>query len=618
MIDLARTIADPTKYGWKAHYLSLMLQWGLNVPQATALSTDEASNSYTAANELEHVAVRSSGVGEDSSRGSMAGSFASFLDIRGTDATRTAIEAVRASGHGCMPMGVVVQAMARMPVVSGVAFSCDPVTLNVDRFAISWSEGYGDGLAAGSVAGADLQVDAKSAMPITGNWPLSQRSLTDLVGLVGLLATKLGRPVDVEWCIQEGAMDVSLLQVRPLVLPEPAVVDLVTTSDFAALPGQVLEHSKMRLRREAAGLGIPMSPARAIVATGVGGLPNVPAFPVSRDSAGRSVVLIHPNKVEGKIIREFAQDCSTDVEFFTRGCQRYSIRQYPTSRDAGRTVFETLRLGLQSGPLACAIEQEVLHAYATGIVRGTSTGYLIEVALGHFVPKGYVETSSFLLDESGRVILENRAPQTKAYHFINGHVVTEEPPYEDLALTPGDLRSIVKVLRPLILKRPDAAFEFGLLGRPGSLSAYMIDVADADDSADAMTQGTIERGIVSPGVARGRVVDLRNAQVLDDLNAHLLQGHDEDSAEELEPAIYIARSASVDLLPLVRQCGTGSGFVFERAALLAHVSVILRERGLAAVLMSPQQIDNLLANGAMQFDTATHSRSSEDVSEDHA
>lgn len=610
MIDLRETVADPERFGWKAHYLSLMHRWALNVPPAVALSAEEPADGYVAADESTPMAVRSSGLAEDSATGSMAGAFETRLGVVGTEAAREAIHAVRLSGKGVTPMGVVVQVMAVAPVASGVAFSCDPVSLDESRVAISWTPGLGDALVGGAVVGHDLLVDADSATRISGEWSLANSLLAELVQLVRQLAKKLVQPVDVEWCIEQGSGSVTLLQVRPLALPLPRILNLNDVSDFDLLPGQVKGHSKMQLRREATELGVPMSRARAVVATRSGGVPDVPAFSMTRRSAGRSVVLLHPSKVEGRVVREFARDCSTDVEFFVRGCQRYSIRQYPNETDAARTVVATLDVGLEWGPLACVVEQEILHAYATGVIRATGHGYIVELALGHFVPKGYVQTSTFVLDRSMAVVHEARIPQLKAYHFINGHVIIEDPPYEALAVTHEDIRNIVGDLLPMLRRRPDSALEFGVLGETGAIRAYMIDVADSDRDAENLTADGIARGVVSPGVASGPIVDLRDGQILDDLNAHL---HEDVGQTGLSPrpAIYVARSASVDLLPLVRSCHPGSGFVFEQASVLAHLPVVLRERGVASVVMSLEQIDALLRDGSARVDTSTHAVASE-------
>ena len=607
MIDLSQVVADPRRYGWKAHYLSLMLTWGgFGVPHAVALAASEAAHAFRDEPFADGaVAVRSSGLAEDSQDGSLAGQFESYLNVRGVQDVQKAIQSVRDSAQGLTPMAVVVQAMVSSPVISGVAFSCDPLTLDEGTVTVSWIPGDGQALVGGAAAGSDLEVDKESRAVLgEGVWPCEASLLEDLIAKIELLATRLDGPVDVEWSIGGSEPSVHILQVRPVVLPEPRVIDLLVEG-FNSVPGTVMAHPKLRLRSEAAALGVPMSRARIAIGTHSKGIPDRVPFPTT-GAAGRSVVLLHPPRIEGGVLREFARDCQTDVDFFVRGCQRYSIRQYPSQGDAGEAVDAVLQRGLSSGtsPMACAIEQEVLHAYATGIIKRTGDGHLVEVALGHFVPKGYVETSTFLLGDRGDVLHQHVAEQDKAYHFINGHVVTEAPPYEQLRVEVADLVRIVECVRPVLDRRPDAAIEFGVLGEPGALEPYMIDVAESDSGASALPASHIARGVVSPGIARGPVVDIRSQQTLEDLNAHLLQdviaGREEVSRS---PAIYVATRASVDLLPLVRAVPPGSGFIFERASLLAHLCVVLRERAIPAVVLTPVEIAALSVN--IHLDTSS-------------
>lgn len=603
MIDLTRTIADPLRYGWKAHYLSLMIHGGYDVPSAIAFAPDEPIENYEVGQENAQLAVRSSGLAEDSATESFAGSFETHLSVMGSQQAREAIQSVRASGEGVTPMGVIVQAMVTSPTISGVAFSCDPVTLDENRVIISWIDGLGDALVSGEVSGHDLAFDVATGKLISGEWPLAKFQLEMVVILVRSLAQKLDRPVDVEWCIGPKSDPVTALQVRPLVLSHPMTVDPGDVQQFEQLPGPVKAHPKMRLRLEAAQLKVPMSGARALVATRKGGMPDIPDFHTSEHSAGRSVVLLLPRHVEGLVIREFTQDCSTDVEFFTRGCQRYSIRQYPGHTDALDTVVSTLAKGLETAPLACVIEQEILHAYATGIIRRASGGYILEMALGHFVPKGYVGTSTFVLDHDLHLTHQTAVEQLKAYHFINGHVVVEEPPYEKLTVSESDLAGIINQLRPMLESRPEAALEFGVLGKPSDLSAYIIDVADSDVGAADLSAETIARGVIAAGTARGPLVDLRGASNHENLNAHLLENIKSGDPEHMKPAVYVASRASVDLLPIVRACPPGSGFVFEQASLLAHLAVVLRERGIAAVVLSSPDVDSLIGSESVLIDS---------------
>jgi hypothetical protein len=383
------------------------------------------------------------------------------------------------------------------------------------------------------------------------------------------------------------------------------VRNLDSPEAFAALPAGIAVHGKLSLRADAVRLGVPMSSARAVLATRHRDLPALPPLVADDHSAGRSVVLLHPAHLEGKVVREFVKDCSTDVEFFVRGCQRYAIRQYPSQAKAAESVVHTLHRGLEHSAVACVIEQEILHAYATGIVCSMAGTYLVEVALGHFVPKGNVETSTFVVSQDLQITHRSHAPQSKAYHFINGHVVVESPPYEALEITDADLRRLVQVLGPVLAARPGAALEFGLLGQSGSLQPYMIDVADADRDADPMSAADVAQGVVSSGSAAGPVIDLRESRTRDDLNTHLYDVTIDGAAPTLSPSIYVARQASVDLLPIVRACHPASGFIFERASVLAHLPVILRERGLAAITMPELSIEALVRHGgALSIDTS--------------
>ncbi len=592
MINLHSHLANADQYGWKAHYLSLLAAHGFNVPSAVALAPNEDATLLSLPTDTA-CAVRSSGLGEDSSTNSYAGHFRTHLGVLGLDALLWAIDDVRRSGEDEMPMAVVVQEMVAEPVCSGVAFSCHPVTTDCSVSLVSWTEGLGEGLVAGTAEGHDLEVRTESGDVVSGEWPWSQLILSDLLSALRRLDDVLGGPVDVEWCVSRDD-ELVLVQVRPIVLPPPAIAVLGNPEAFDALPGAIASHGKLELRAEAARRGVPMSAARAILATRTAGMPASEPFEMSEHSAGRSVVLLHPTRVEGRVVREFANDCSTDVEFFVRGCQRYAIRQYPDHQGAAASISSVLSTGLRNSAIACVIEQEILHAYATGILARTSDGYLIELALGHFVPKGFVETSTFALSSDLAVTYAEQVPQTKAYHFLNGHVIVETPPYETLEVGEDDLRGLVATMKPILDARPGVALEFGLLSyKQAHLSPYLIDIADGDADDDALSIEDARRGVVSAGRGSGPVKDLRVAGALEDLNAHLHDAiHLHDVSEG--PAIFIARSASLDLLPIVRSAHPQSGFIFERASLLAHLSVILRERGIAAVVQSGEQIDQLV------------------------
>lgn len=305
------------------------------------------------------------------------------------------------------------------------------------------------------------------------------------------------------------------------------------------------------------------------------------------EPAGVSVVLLHPERVQSQVVREFASVRGSDVDFFTRGCRRYSIRRYPRSIGVSAAKESVLKAGLETSWLSVAIVQAVWDAFATGIIRRTNDGYLIELAQGHFVPKGVVPTSTIVLDHERHVISTVWREQPAAYRFIDGHVVTEAPPEHQLKLDGTALRTIAAAFDPLFELYGDAALEFGLLEATDGLRPYLIDVAEGDTAGLSLDIELIRSGVLSVGKCRGRIRRV-TLSAIGALDSHL---HDRPEAAPVtgDNVVIVAERASVDLLPFVGAPGV-SGFIFERGSILAHLAVVLREKGIPAVALE----DNLL------------------------
>jgi pyruvate,water dikinase len=110
-------------------------------------------------------AVRSSGVSEDSAGASFAGLYESYLNLRGAEAILRAVQdcyhclwqpraahyrAIKGIDHRKEAMGVVI--MQTVPsLVSGVAFSLNPVTGATDEVMINASWGLGEAIVSGLV-----------------------------------------------------------------------------------------------------------------------------------------------------------------------------------------------------------------------------------------------------------------------------------------------------------------------------------------------------------------------------------------------------------------------------------------------------------------------------------
>jgi pyruvate,water dikinase len=180
--------ADAELFGGKSASLGELMAAGVPVPPGFALSSAAAEEDLGEAvaryGELGEppVAVRSSAIGEDSADASFAGLQDTYLWVQGADAVRDAIRRCWASldnpeavayrermGGPPPAMGVAVQEMVDA-VVSGVLFTCNPVSGDPSSVAVNAS--WGLGLA---VVGGEVTPDEYRVSKVTGE--VLQRSI---------------------------------------------------------------------------------------------------------------------------------------------------------------------------------------------------------------------------------------------------------------------------------------------------------------------------------------------------------------------------------------------------------------------------------------------------------
>jgi pyruvate,water dikinase len=203
------------------------------------------------------VAVRSSAVGEDSAEASFAGQQDSYLWVRGAEDVCNAVRDCWASlysapaiayraklGDGPRPaMGVTIQVMVDAEV-SGVMFTCNPVSGDPSMIAINASWGLGLAIVGGEVTPDDFlvskvtgevvreQVNAKALQYVPradGRGAesvevapgrrearcLDAAALSSLVDVGRRIERHFGSHQDVEWAIDR-AGDVFVVQSRPV------------------------------------------------------------------------------------------------------------------------------------------------------------------------------------------------------------------------------------------------------------------------------------------------------------------------------------------------------------------------------------------------------------------
>jgi pyruvate,water dikinase len=228
------------------------------------------------------VAVRSSALGEDSQEASFAGQQETYLWVRGSDHVSDAVRdcwvslysppaiAYRArlgSAAGGPAMGVAVQQMVDAEV-SGVMFTCNPVSGDPSMVAINASWGLGLAVVGGEVTPDDYLVskvtreivrehvhektveyvpDAAGRGTVRVEVPDDRRSRPCLDGPLVEALVEVGRRVeryfgsaqDIEWAIARGGKlpsSLFVLQTRP-VTTQPRPVESKPASAMSLLMG---------------------------------------------------------------------------------------------------------------------------------------------------------------------------------------------------------------------------------------------------------------------------------------------------------------------------------------------------------------------------------------------
>jgi pyruvate,water dikinase len=260
--------ADEARFGGKSASLGELTAGGIPVPPGFALSADARAEpmsgtvreaivaAYEALGDDPPVAVRSSAIGEDSAEATFAGQHETYLWVRGADAVCEAVRNCWVSLHGELAtsyrerlgpageapaMGVAVQRMVDA-AVSGVMFTCNPVSGDPSTIAVNASWGLGLAVVEGEVTpdeyrlskvtGEVLQrtVGRKHLEYTAGPKGAVRRDVPDdrieapclddaqlevLVEMARRVEGHFGSPQDIEWAIdREGGL--FLLQSRPV------------------------------------------------------------------------------------------------------------------------------------------------------------------------------------------------------------------------------------------------------------------------------------------------------------------------------------------------------------------------------------------------------------------
>ena len=282
---LARvTAGDVDSIGAASHAISEAMRFA-PVPEAVR---DEVSENYAQLGaDTSPVAVRSSAIGEDSADATFAGQQETYLWVRGADHVCDAVRdcwvslysvpaisyRARHSQADTPPaMGVTVQLMVDAEV-SGVMFTCNPVSGDPSMVAINASWGLGLAVVGGEVTPDDYLVskvtsevvrehvhakdveyvpDPSGAGAVRVEVPNERRevacldhaALAQLIEMAKRVERHFGCPQDIEWAMDRGHDDeLFVVQARPVTglpkkaeQPKPASAMSLIMSTFGAGP----------------------------------------------------------------------------------------------------------------------------------------------------------------------------------------------------------------------------------------------------------------------------------------------------------------------------------------------------------------------------------------------
>jgi phosphohistidine swiveling domain-containing protein len=217
------TSADAARVGGKAWNCARLKQHGLPVPDGLAVFADATDADLGALQTHgwfdrllpdERVAVRSSGLEEDSAAESFAGIHETQLNVARGDIL-TAVRACRASADsdrarayrqargmpaGAAGVGVLIQRMVPA-TVSGVAFTIDPVSASADEMVINAAPGLGVAVVDGTVDPDEIRIRKSDGVPtLPPNASLNAAQVGQLSALLKTIEAFYGAPQDIEWC----------------------------------------------------------------------------------------------------------------------------------------------------------------------------------------------------------------------------------------------------------------------------------------------------------------------------------------------------------------------------------------------------------------------------------
>ena len=577
---------SPHIYGYKAFWLWWLKKNGYNVPFAIFLpamklsheleNTDlnelrEALSSFEL-NGLYDVAVRSSCTLEDTEEYSFAGHFLTILKCMPFEQILQCccevIDSLKVvfslQKNKSAKMGIIIQKRVK-PQFSGVAFSCDPLSGCKTKVLVSAVKGIGEELVSGRVQSVDFVVSFEKSSSKIVNLPakqggFSEESILAIATICKDIEKVANLPVDIEWCIERESGNISVLQCRPItdILLKKNFCIKININNEKQIPKRVLQHDKIQLRLYAQERGIRISKgflvnADCIVNRNIDIPPTL--FNDYEELEKFSLVVLHPERVDGKVYRKFTNRKNIDNDI---------------KRAVKNLCHKFWSLSI--------IVQHILTPEYTGIIKRNNSNFLIEVSKGHFLPKGMVSPSFYVMNEKGNVLYKSEREQDKIFEIESKGVKTKLLK-KVVKLKQESLLDIVNTFKKVLIN--DTIVEFGITQRE---EVYLIDCLKT--KGGSLSLQDIEYGIISRGKLAGKVAFLDDEafrEASQDFHYHDLTTL---KKQNYPVSIFVCKRPYIALLPLLSKFGIQKiGFIFEEMSLLSHFSIVLRENRIPAIYL---------------------------------
>lgn len=376
-------------------------------------------------NDRYDLAIRSSCTLEDDFTNNMAGHFDTFLGEMSSDDVFTNIKkiiaGIKEKSKG--KMGIVIQNRISADY-SGVLLSSNPVTYSKKQMFISYIHGMGNELVSGKDSGTDVVVTITEDDFLIDT--KIDHALKEKIILLAQKSKKLEKrlnyPVDIEWTILGD--DIYFLQCRPLasITKVSSGVFPVNNQNVSKIPKQLVSHDKINLRLTAQELNIFISDAYVCIRNLCSDDSPVIAIDNSNFCKGYSTVIIYPYRLSNKVIRSFVGDKKKVFESMT-DCCRYGIKSFPKFNDLTSCLDGYFNLLADEYWISATIIQEIFDPLYTGVIQQLDKGYIIEITKGHFLTKGTVPVSQYIVSKSGTVLERLEVHQKTWLKIIEGHII---------------------------------------------------------------------------------------------------------------------------------------------------------------------------------------------------